>query len=53
MVRDMNIWYGVGLSIGSVPAKDQYNCVNNVTFSDSKFHHPFKAVYVKTDPGTT
>ena len=53
MVRDMNIWYGVGLSIGSVPAKDAYNCVNNVTFSDSKFYHPFKAVYVKTNPGHT
>lgn len=53
MIRDMNIWYGVGLSIGSVKADDEYMCVNNVTISDSKFHHPLKAVYVKTNPGVT
>ena len=53
VVRDMNIWYGVGLTIGSVPARDEYSCVNNVTFSNSTFHHPLKAVYVKTNPGDT
>lgn len=52
-VRDINIWFGVGLSVGSVPASDKYNCVNNITFSNSKFYHPIKAIYVKTNPGTT
>lgn len=53
VVRDMEIWFGVGLSIGSIPADDAYNCVNNITFSNSKFHHPLKAIYVKTNPGVT
>ena len=41
------------MTIGSVPADDAYNCVNNVTFSNHKFYHPLKAVYIKTNPGTT
>ena len=53
IVRDCNIWFGVGMTIGSVPASDKYYCVNNVTFSNHKFYHPWKAVYVKTNPGTT
>jgi len=52
-VRDMNIYYGVGLSVGSVGATDKYYCVDGVTFSNARFYHPFKAVYVKTNPGTT
>ena len=52
-VRDLNIWYSVGLAVGSVPAKDKYSCVNNVTFSNSTLHHPFKAVYIKTERGST
>ena len=47
------MWFGVGLTIGSVTPDDRYACVNNVTFSDSKFHHPLKAIYVKTNPGET
>lgn len=53
MVRDVNVYYGVGLTIGSVPPRDSYQCVRNVTFKDSKIYHPFKAIYVKTNPGTT
>lgn len=53
MVRDMNVWWGVGLSVGSVKASDDYNCVRNVTFKDSKMYHPLKGIYVKTNPGTT
>lgn len=30
IVRDMNIWFSTGLSIGSVTPSDDYNCVNNV-----------------------
>ena len=32
MVRDMKVWWSVGLTIGSVPAEDDYNCIRNVTF---------------------
>ena len=30
IVRDLNIWFSTGLSIGSVTPSDKYNCVNNV-----------------------
>lgn len=53
MVRDCNIYFGVGMTIGSVPALDEYNCVRNVTFLNHKFYHPYKAIYVKTNPGLT
>lgn len=53
IARDINVKYGVGASIGSVPANDNYNCVRNVTFSNWTFDTPMKAIYIKTDPGTT
>lgn len=53
MVRDIEVYFGVGMTIGSVPPHDEYNCVSNVTFLNVTFYHPFKAVYVKTNPGTT
>ena len=53
LVRDMNIWWSVGLSVGSVTPKDSYSCIRNITFKDSKMYHPIKAIYVKTNPGTT
>ena len=53
MVKDCEIVYGVGMTIGSVPASDHYNCVRNVSFVNHTFHHPFKAIYVKTNPGKT
>ena len=31
-IRDLNVWYSVGLTIGSVGASDGKNCVRNVTF---------------------
>lgn len=53
IVRDCTIYFGVGMTIGSVPANEDYNCVRNVQFLNMTFYHPFKAVYVKTNPGTT
>lgn len=53
MVRDMDISFGVGLSIGAVSPDDNYKCVRNVTFTNSTFHHPIKTVYIKTNPGVT
>ena len=49
MVRDMIIHQGVGLSIGSVPPVNGYNCIRNVTMKDSVFYLPIKAIYVKTN----
>lgn len=53
IVRDCTVYYGVGMTIGTVKADDEYNCIKNVTFSNHTFYHPLKAVYVKTNPGTT
>lgn len=53
MVRDIEAWWSVGLAIGSVSPHEDHACIRNVTFKDSKLHHPFKAVYIKTNPGTT
>jgi len=52
-VRDLNVYYGVGMSVGTLVPHDSYNCVRNVTFTNIKFYHPFKAVYVKSNPGET
>ena len=30
VVRDCNIWFGVGMTIGSVIPRTQYSCVRNV-----------------------
>lgn len=53
MVRNCNITYGVGMTIGSVPPSNNYACVRNVSFINHTFYHPFKAIYVKTNPGNT
>mmetsp|Transcript_14923 Transcript_14923/g.18765 ORF Transcript_14923/g.18765 Transcript_14923/m.18765 type:complete len:157 (+) Transcript_14923:625-1095(+) len=53
IVRDCNVWFGVGMTIGSIIPSDRYSCVRNVTFSNHTFYHPFKAVYVKNNPGVT
>ena len=53
LVQDCNMWASVGMSIGSVTPSDEYACVRNVTFINHRFHHPAKAVYIKTNPGTT
>lgn len=53
IVRDCNVYFGVGMSIGSVRPSDAYNCVRNIQFLNHKMYHPIKAVYVKNNPGKT
>ena len=53
VVRDCEFIYTVGMSIGSIPPDNDMSCVRNVTFKDSVFHHPCKAIYVKSNPGNT
>ena len=50
-VEDMNVKFGVGMTIGSVGPSSQHSCVNNVTFRNISFEYPMKAIYVKTNPG--
>eukprot|EP00475_Leptophrys_vorax_P002192 TRINITY_DN11249_c0_g1_i1.p1 TRINITY_DN11249_c0_g1~~TRINITY_DN11249_c0_g1_i1.p1 ORF type:complete len:439 (+),score=108.58 TRINITY_DN11249_c0_g1_i1:67-1383(+) len=51
LVENIRVKYGVGMSIGSVPPHDQVNCIRNVTFRNVDFESPFKAIYIKTNPG--
>lgn len=53
IARDIKVRYGVGASIGSVSPHEDYSCVRNVTFSNWTFDTPMKAIYIKTNPGTT
>jgi len=53
IIRDCTIRFGVGMTIGTVVPHDTYNCIRNITFLNHTFYHPFKAVYVKNNPGTT
>ena len=52
LIEDCFVKYGVGMSIGSVPPNDKFNCVKNVTVRRVKFENPLKAIYVKPNPGT-
>ena len=51
LVRNAVVYWGVGMTIGSVPPNDRLNCVRNVTFEHIVFFQPFKAIYVKSNPG--
>lgn len=51
VVRNSTFVYGVGASIGSIGASDNYNCIRNATFENITFESPFKAIYVKSNPG--
>lgn len=51
MIRHGTVKYSVGLTIGSVPPNKHINCVRNITFDDIEMITPFKALYIKTNPG--
>jgi hypothetical protein len=52
LIRNGAVKYSVGLTIGSVPPHLGDNCVWNITFTDITMTTPFKAIYIKTNPGT-
>ncbi len=39
------------MTIGTVPPHVNHNCIRNVSFTNITFHHPYKAVYIKSNPG--
>ena len=45
--------YSTGLAIGSVPPNDQTNCVRGVVFRNITMYRPLKALYIKSNPGTS
>jgi len=51
LIEDCQVTFGVGMTIGSVPPNDGHACVRDITFRNISFEKPFKAVYVKTNPG--
>ena len=51
LVEDIEVYFSVGMSIGSVPPSDEHNCVKNILFRNIEFFHPLKAIYIKTNPG--
>jgi hypothetical protein len=52
LVENVNVKFGVGMTIGSVPPRNTHACVRRVTFRNINFEYPLKAIYVKTNPGT-
>uniref|UniRef100_A0A0G4GQ61 Pectate lyase superfamily protein domain-containing protein n=1 Tax=Chromera velia CCMP2878 TaxID=1169474 RepID=A0A0G4GQ61_9ALVE len=53
MVRNTKVVYGVGMTIGSVPPNENDHCIRNVTFENITFDSPFKAIYIKSNPGSS
>lgn len=51
VIEDANVKFGVGMSIGSVPPSDGNACIRNVTIRNIEFKDPFKAIYIKPNPG--
>lgn len=50
LVENCEVYFGVGMAMGSVSPHPQHNCIKNVVVRNVEFHHPFKAVYIKTNP---
>lgn len=49
-VENIMVYFGVGMTIGTVPPYSSHSCIRNVTFRNITFWDPFKAVYIKTNP---
>ena len=49
-VRDINVTFSTGMTVGGIPPNKKYSCVRNVTFSNVNMTHPYKGIYVKTTP---
>lgn len=49
-ITDVEITWGVGVSMGSVPPDVGGNCISNVYSSNVVFNNPLKAIYIKPNP---
>ena len=52
-IENCYVKYGVGMSMGSVPPHTGMNCIKDVTIRNIEFDTPIKAIYIKSNPGTT
>lgn len=50
LIENIDILYGAGLSIGSVPSSSNY-CVKNVIYQNINVVNPLKLIYIKTENG--
>lgn len=50
-IENIRTKFSVGMSIGSVPPNKHHSCINNITFQNIIQKDPFKAIYIKTNPG--
>jgi len=53
LIENCTVHFSVGMTIGSVPPSTGHACINNITFRDIYMYRPLKAIYIKTNPGTT
>jgi hypothetical protein len=51
LVENVTVRLGVGMSVGSISPSNAHSCIRNITFRNVYFDHPFKAIYIKTNPG--
>jgi len=51
LARNIQVMFGRGMTIGSVPPSPNHACVRRVTFRDVEFEYPLTSVYVKTNSG--
>tara|TARA_B100000886_G_scaffold336297_1_gene294798 strand:+ start:592 stop:1890 length:1299 start_codon:yes stop_codon:yes gene_type:complete len=51
LIENINVKYGVGLSIGSVSTNNNY-CIRNVIFQNIHADTPIKFIYIKTEEGS-
>jgi polygalacturonase len=51
-VRNIDVIYSVGMSIGSISPGAAVECISDVIFQNIQMKYPFKAIYIKTNPGT-
>lgn len=50
LVEDISVFWGCGLSMGSVPPDVGNNCIRGVLVRNVTFESPMKAVYIKPNP---
>jgi hypothetical protein len=51
VIEDAVVKWGTGMAIGSVLARRFRNCIDGVVIRNVKFENPYKAIYIKTNPG--
>jgi Glycosyl hydrolases family 28 len=53
LVENADVKWSTGMAIGTVPSRRKRNCISGVVFRNVRMEKPFKAIYIKTNPGDT